>query len=313
MSARSCLFALAALAATVTAAPALAQDPEIINRGTPRTPNDMSSPEAAAFQAGRDNGNFNREYLDHAAKTHGPPRSPAAIEADARGLVAATGLACQTTATAQLGETRRRQEIYEVDCAMGPGFILVEGSPPQAYDCLQLSAEAARRRAEDPGADVGSQCALPGNAETAIYAEFARSAGLACTVDGGVWIGRPATGGDTYEIGCADADGAWVDVAPDGSARLSAECLEVVSAGQSCRLTTGPEQAAGLHARLTGTPLAECRPQAARYVGGNASGRFYEVKCADGQGAMARFDAAGAFARSYPCAEAGQIGDGCKL
>lgn len=313
MPARSCLFALAALGLALTAAPVLAQDEEVINRGTPRTPNDFSSPAAAAFQAGRDNGNFNREYLDHAAKTHGPQRSAAAIEADARELLTAAGLACQTTASAELGVTRNRRQIYEVDCASGPGYILVEGTPPQTFGCLQLSAEAARRRAADPRADVGSQCALPGNAETTLYAEFARTAGLVCTVDAGAWIGRPEAGGDRYEIGCSDGDGGWVDVAADGSAKLSAECLEVVSVGQACPLTTGQEQAAALQARLAGTALDQCRPQAARYVGGNASGRFYEVKCADGQGAMARFDAAGAFARSYACAEAGQIGDGCKL
>lgn len=312
MPARSWLFALAALTAAVAGTPASAQD-EVINRGTPRTPNDFSSPEAAAFQAGRDNGNFNREYLDHATKTHGPRRSPAAVEASARELLTQAGLGCQATASVELGETRNRREIYEVDCAAGPGYILVEGPPTQTFSCLQLSAEAARRRAEDPNADVGSQCALPGNSDAALYAEFGRAAGLACTVDAGTWIGRPDQGGDRYEIGCSDDDGAWIDVAADGSVRLSAECLEVVSVGQTCALTTGREQAAGLQARLSGTPLGECRPQAARYVGGNASGRFYEVKCADGQGAMARFDAAGAFARAYACAEAGQIGDGCKL
>lgn len=311
MSVRSCLLALAALAAAV-AGPAMAQD-EIINRGTPRTPNDFSTPGAADFQARRDSGNFNREYLDHAAKTRGPPRSPAAVEASARELLTAANLDCRTTATLELGETRNRRQVYEVDCASGPGYILVEGSPPQTFGCLQLSAEAARRRAADPNADVGSQCGLPGNDATTLYAEFARAAGLACTVDAGAWIGRPQQGGDRYEIGCSDGDGAWVDVAADGSAKLSAECLEVISVGQACPLTTNQEQVAGLQARLAGTALDACRPQAARFVGGNASGRFYEVKCADGQGAMARFDAAGAFARSYACAEAGQIGDGCKL
>ena len=55
-------------------------------------------------------------------------------------------------------------KLYEVACATGPGYILeaVEGAPTAA-DCVLQSSLAWQLRQENPEAEVGLQCALPGN------------------------------------------------------------------------------------------------------------------------------------------------------
>ena len=102
----------------MTATGVLAQ--EVINRGTPRTPNDMSSPGHAAFQAQRDTGNANREYLDHAARTRPPAqRSQNAMQRAARGLL--------TEAVSPARSSRRTSMARS-----GPGTASMKSIAPQA-------------------------------------------------------------------------------------------------------------------------------------------------------------------------------------
>lgn len=151
-----------AIASAFPAGGALAQ--EVINRGTPRTPNDMASPGHAAFAARRDQGNANREYLDHAARTRPPSRrSQEAMQETARRLLGQTAVTCDVVEAYDHGEVRRRHNIYEVDCAAGNGYLLLEDDPVQVFDCAAIARAAAQVRATDPRADVGTQCTLPGN------------------------------------------------------------------------------------------------------------------------------------------------------
>jgi hypothetical protein len=142
------------------------QAQEVLNRGTPRTPNDMSSPGHAAFQAQRDAGNANREYLDHAAHTRPPAqRSQDAMQRAARGLLAGADVACEIVEAYEHGQVRPRHSIYEVDCATGAGYVLIEESPVQVFDCAALARGAEQARAANPRAEVGTQCVLEGNRE----------------------------------------------------------------------------------------------------------------------------------------------------
>lgn len=78
-------------------------------------------------------------------------------------LLASTSTSCELNNAVQLGRTERRRDIIEVSCSSGLGYLLVDGSPPAAFDCLEIAEVARRVRVDNPRADVGSQCGLPEN------------------------------------------------------------------------------------------------------------------------------------------------------
>jgi hypothetical protein len=81
----------------------------------------------------------------------------------AQSLLAASHTSCDVVNAAQVGRTERRRDIVEVACSNGYGYILVDGTTPAAFDCLQIAEAAAALRRENPRADVGSQCSLNEN------------------------------------------------------------------------------------------------------------------------------------------------------
>lgn len=92
--------------------------------------------------------------------------SPAAYERirrRAQSLLAASNTSCNLVNAVELGRTERRRDIIEVSCASGLGYILVSGTPPTVFDCLQIAQVARRVRRDNPRADVGSQCTLAEN------------------------------------------------------------------------------------------------------------------------------------------------------
>jgi hypothetical protein len=230
----------------------------------------------------------------------------------AEGLIAATNSTCQATEVMLRGQIGEGQTVYEAACATGPGLILITSTPPQAVDCVALAGQADIARAADPAADVGLQCQIEINKDVLrVMTQFASEAGLACTVDQGAAVGKSSAGNMVYEVGCAGADGARIEKEASGWSKTT--CFQVVSAGSTCRYTTAEEQAATLKTMFAGSAAAACDVTQARFMGSNANGGFYEAKCAQGDGLIARLDNANAVQQVYPCAEAAQIGGGCKL
>ncbi|MDP2117094.1 MAG: hypothetical protein Q8J71_06835 [Brevundimonas sp.] len=241
------------------------------------------------------------------------PTPPTAEEILAGAQVQATaaGLDCQVTEAIQPGVTAEQHAIYEAACATGPGYILVAATPPQVFDCLELAGTAATARLRDPAADVGQQCVLPANQNgLAVIGGWARDAGVTCTIDEAVAIGKSEDDNIVFEIGCAGEDGYWLEKV--GAGWDLKDCLQIASTGGTCRFTTPQEQAAGFRAKLAGTDAAGCDVTRVRLMGSNANGRFYEAKCAaEGEGYIARLDNAGVTQQIYPCATAQRIGGGC--
>ncbi len=237
---------------------------------------------------------------------------PAVITAEVTALLAATGIQCQITESKLLGQTADKTKLYETACASGPGYLLLTSTPPQATDCLVLASSAEQARARDPNADVGSQCTLPANDNAmAVFTAYAKEAGLTCTVDEGRIIGAKPGGAVVYEIGCAGVDGAQIN--KSGAGWEVVDCLELASAGSTCRFTTAQEQAATVKAMLVGSDGASCDVTQVRYMGKNANGAFYEAACNGADGLIARVNTENAVQQVYPCAVAQQIGGGCKL
>lgn len=226
------------------------------------------------------------------------PSSPAAVKAQAEALLASSSTSCA------IGEAKLlvgQPDLYEVTCAEGPGYILAASTPAQAVDCVLLDSQP----------ETGAKCTLAGNRDIQGFLKaYAVQAGVTCTVDDARARGRFDDGAMIYEIGCAGADGYWIEKTATGWEKT--DCLQVVSQGATCQLTTPVEQAATVKSWLSGSEAADCDVQMVRLIGENGNDRFIEMTCAGADGAVARFNAQHAVQQVYSCAAARQIG-GCKL
>lgn len=242
----------------------------------------------------------------------GPAQTPEQIRAATQAQLTAANVSCTLTDAANPGLIGESQ-VYEAACANAEGYILIASTPPQAFSCIELAGTAAITRARDPNADVGQQCVMPANQNgLAIIGGWARAAGATCTIDEALAIGKSDANNMVYEIGCANADGYWLEKTATGWDLK--DCLQIASMNGSCRFTTAQEQAQGFQAKLAGTDASDCAVTQVRMMGQNANGRFYEAKCAaEGQGYIARVDNAGATQQVYACATAQRIGGGCTL
>lgn len=244
-----------------------------------------------------------------------PPQTE--VNANVRELVAINRLNCNVDAARFIGRNAEDRTLYEVACVAAPGFLLLDTVPAQTINCIANNASVAARRAENPEGDPGAECTLERNLDVlGSIAPMVTAAGITCQADGARWVGMTtaATPETRYEIGCANADGYWIDVANDGSVSNLRPCLEVVAAGGACELTTPEEQAAGIVA-LAAPAGRSCQATGGRFVGANAGTgqRYYEVGCADGVGFMIRTSAENTFETVIECAAATGIAGGCTL
>ncbi|WP_296169584.1 hypothetical protein [uncultured Brevundimonas sp.] len=248
-----------------------------------------------------------------ARRNRTPPRqTPEQIVAGAQAVATAASINCQVTQANLLGQSAEGNSLYEAACATGPGYLLVSSTPPIASDCVLIAAAATTARAADPAANVGPQCTLPANQDSKRFIMgYAVPAGVTCTVDDGAVVGRNAEGAVIYEIGCAGTDG--YHIRNLNGVWSKDECIQVISRNLACNLTTPSERFATVKGWLAGSDAATCDVQDTRYMGTNTNGSFYEVKCAAGDGYIARLNDARAVQQVYPCATAQRIGDGCKL
>lgn len=218
---------------------------------------------------------------------------------------------CDVTEAKLLGQTTERTSIYEIACSAGPGYIIESKTPPVATDCVVLATSAEKIRAADPAAEVGPQCTFERNTDTMGFIRgYAQQAGVPCTVDQGTVIGKANDGGIVYEVGCSGEQGYWLKQL--NNAWTTTPCIQVLAEHAACSFTTSEEIAASIKPVLAGTDAASCDVTAARLMGRNANGMFYEAKCAAGDGFIARVKE-GRTEQVYPCATAQQIGGGCTL
>lgn len=244
---------------------------------------------------------------------------PEQIRTDAQAALTAAGVTtCTVTEANLLGNDANNNKVYEAACAAGPGYMVSTAVPPLVADCLMIDyqADAANAAAVaaaggQPPAETHPRCRLPANDNhLAVLTSYATEAGVSCTVDEAAIVGQ-AGGNIVYEIGCAGVDGLWLEKTPTGWKK--SPCLLLAQVNQTCRYTTAAESAATVKGWLAGSDAANCDVTQARYMGANANGSFYEVKCAAGDGYVARFNEAQAVQQTYPCAEAQRIGGGCTL
>ncbi len=238
--------------------------------------------------------------------------SPEDVIAAARVQMALTNKTCDITNARLLGETPDRTSIYEVACAGSTGYLIESKSPPAVTDCIILAASAQAARASNPAAEVGSQCELPGNADIlGAIKSYAQHNEIDCNVDQGKVIGTDGADTVAYEVGCQNAQGFVLRRTAANWTKIP--CIQVLAENGACEFTTQAEIATSAKPFLVGTDASACDVTQARLMGRNASGMFYEVKCAtEGQGFIALVQN-GVTSRVVPCADAQGIGGGCKL
>ncbi len=244
----------------------------------------------------------------------GAPRARAATPEEnriaAQAVATALNNSCQVTEAMLLGARPEGGNVFEAVCATGPGYIFIGSTPPSATDCVDLAGGGAMAREKDPAADIGLQCVLPSNQNAvAVIGSYAQLAGVTCQVDAGLAIAI-----NRYEVGCAGADGYWVE--RQGSDWTKVPCWDLKLDGQTCRFTTDDESNGVWTTVLAGTSAADCAVQQARKVGIDAQRlAVYEVRCASGGGWLARVDMAGQAKRVQACSDPATAGvaGGCTL
>lgn len=243
------------------------------------------------------------------------PVSKPNVIARAAPILQAAGADCRISDGYHPGDTRRRDPIFEVACAAGPGFLITAGDAPEVFNCLLLDAQEQARHEREPDTPLTNMCLLEGSRDAvAVLKPMAAAAGVTCDIDQALWIGRIEGVGDRYEVGCDGRSGAWLETAVNGAVVTgSYDCLEVVKLGETCRFTTAEERTASVAAMLPASGAPSCGPVAGRLVGAAAGGdRYYELACSGGSGFMFRVRN-NSFDQAFPCAQAAGIMGGCRL
>lgn len=273
-----------------------------------------TAPAAAAPQSSAEQADRRRVQEGSGSRTRG--RAPAApspeeIKTKAQELVTAAGATCQVSEAALLGTAPDGASYYEVGCAVAPGFIVASTTPPAALNCFELISSARNAREADPAADVGTECKMPANmAMLPVVTGYAQSAGVPCAIDDAIATGKTETG-LVFEVGCAGAQGYRLE--NEAGAWKKIDCLQLTSAGATCKFTTPEEISASVKGWLAGSDAAACDPTQTRVMGTNTRGTFYEVKCTGDVGYVFLTNAEQAVQQVYACADAAHIGGGCTL
>ena len=239
------------------------------------------------------------------------PPTPEQILAAAQTQMALTTTGCQVSEAKLLGKTASDTTVYEVACGTAPGYIVETKTPPEASSCIILAHSAEVARAADPTASP-AHCTLAANTDVQKFLrQYAKDAGVACTVDQAKLRGQSNDGAVVYEVGCSDGPGYWIK--QQAATWTKTPCIQIVAERGTCEFTTTAENAAFVKTLLAGSEAASCNVTEARLMGQNANGVFYEAKCDGADGVIARLNAENVVQQIYPCATAQQIGGGCKL
>jgi hypothetical protein len=238
--------------------------------------------------------------------------NPSQVLTAAKAGAKTAGISCEVVEGALLGVTNDRNDLFEVACKNGPGYIFTSPGKTEPLNCLILAAQAERMKADGNEPPPNATCGLKGNQNTtAIFAGYAREAGVPCQVDAGVVLGVNA-----YEIGCTNADG-YIIERKEGGAWTKAPCWRMAASNDAaCRLSTAAESNSAWTEILAGTDASACTAEKARQVGVDSEGLLvYEVKCSGGAGFMTRVNETGKAVRVHACSDpaTASIAGGCML
>lgn len=252
-----------------------------------------------------------QQSLDQTPTTRGRVRDATTLLA-ARDVAARADADCEVTGAALRGMDSFGDPQYEVVCREGPGYLIIAGISPAAFNCLLLASQNERIEREGASTRQAPACLLRANRNPVRhFASMAARAGLGCRVDEGRVVGLSPAGSPIYEIGCRRAVGGWIEQGPSGW--IVTDCLEIRARGDVCRFTAESEEVAGFHRWLEGSSAEACAPTSLRSMGRNAAGlAYYELTCSAGAAVIVSLDAGRRVTNVLSCREAAHIGDGCR-
>jgi len=237
--------------------------------------------------------------------------NPGLVMSGAKDAVKTNGLNCDVNEAALRGVTKENNDLWEVACKTGVGYMITSPGKSDPFDCTVLAAQAEQAKADGVTLPGTATCALKANQVAAVnYASYATSAGIPCTVDGGLTLG-----GNAYEIGCANSDGYIIEQKDGGWSKVAC-WRRAASTDGACKLSTAAESNAAWKTVLAGTDAASCNVEKSRQIGVDGQKRvIYEVKCASAPGYLARVNADAKAEMLHACADPATagIGGGCKL
>lgn len=252
-----------------------------------------------------------QQTLEETPTTRGRVRDTTTLLA-AQDAAARAGADCEVTGAALRGMDSFGDRQYEVACREGPGYVIVAGTSPTAYNCLLLASQNERFEREGSSVRQAPICVLRSNRNPGRhFASMAAQAGMDCRVDEGRVVGLSPVGNTIYEIGCRRAPGAWIEQA--SGAWIVTDCLDIRSRGDLCQFTSWSEELAGFRPRLAGSAAEACAPTGVRDMGRNAAGlTYYELTCAAGDPIVVSLDSGRRVTNVLSCTDAAHIGDGCR-
>lgn len=229
----------------------------------------------------------------------------------AKSAAQAAGVPCDVAEAALRGVTQDNNDLWEVACKTGPGYMITSPGKTQPFDCTVLATQAEQAKADGVEVPAIAICLLKGNQAAAVnYASYATSAGIPCTVDGGVTMAA-----NTYEIGCANSDGYIIEQKDNAWSKVAC-WRRAASTDGACKLSTAAESNAAWKDVLAGTDAASCNVEKSRQIGVDGQKRIiYEVKCSGAPGYLARVNASAKAEMLHACADPATagIGGGCTL
>jgi hypothetical protein len=301
-------FAIDPAAAQTIAAPPPGDDPRQ-RLVTIYGPGQLGTAASTATRLDRTRREMNRGRPDNTVLDPFPT-DPAVIIDRAQTALNRARTGCQVVNAAVMGLSIDNAVVYEAACAAGPGYLVVASIRPEAVECGAL-AEGTDHSDRDVDANVVSRCMLPGNQPTLeSISDYARRAGVACTIDEAVVVGRDNSGA-VFEVGCRDTSGYWVTQENGEWRRIP--CLKVTGMDGICRFTTVAERNGRLAAQVTDTAAAGCNVEDATYVGSSNGRDYFEARCSDGLGYMLEVGRDEQVSNAWNCANASRIAGGCRL
>lgn len=240
-----------------------------------------------------------RAQDDYERSSHGRIRDRSA-SMDAGQALLAAGVECRVVRARLVGRDENRTPLYEAACADGDVYTVIGSPTNRAFNCLDLEAQAAARRA-NRRVPLVRQCTIrPTRSLAQQGAAYAREAGLGCRVDQARSLGRTAAGSRLFEVGCRGEVGAWLEQTSAGW--TATDCYRVQRSGGACTFTDEREKAMTAQRWLSASPQpAACRVTGASFLGESRSGGLYEARCAGGAGFVVRRSASGAVDAVFPC------------
>lgn len=225
---------------------------------------------------------------------------------------------CQPAALRYVGTSgASKEDFYEVKCAAGEGFMMVAN----AQGALSRTVECSRAQGIAGGCTL-TDAVEAQNAEAGIYTGLVKKAGFNCDVGQYRLLGmETTTKREVVEVACKNQPEGVIGFFPaaGGGKTDLYDCTKNWRHKQICSLTKLDQVKPRLQKDLAKFGKT-CDVTGFRGAGltSKRQTEFVEVSCASGPGLMIEYPAEGAqvFAAAtgvFACAEAGNIGEGCKL